>query len=68
MEIVIYQIIIGAIIIVATLLKGQIGLNCAAVAAVAWTFLHVFAPWLMLIQFAVIAVAYMVATGIVSEE
>lgn len=67
MEILIYQIVIAAIVIGAALLKGAIGLKWAAVGTVVWTVLHIFAPWLMLIQFFTIAIAYAVGNAIVAD-
>jgi len=68
MEILIYQLVIAAIIISAALLKGRIGLNWAAIGAVIWTLFHIFAPWLMLIQFFTIAIAYSIGGAIVADD
>lgn len=68
MEILIYQLVIAAIVIGAALLKGAIGLKWAAIGAVVWTVLHIFAPWLMLIQFFTIGVAYAVGSAIVADD
>ena len=68
MAIATYQIVIASIIIVAALLKGQIGANWTAGAAVIWTLFHVFAPWLMLLQFGTIVLAYTVGSFIARKE
>lgn len=64
----IYQLVIAGIIILGALLKGEEGLNWTAIGAAAWTVFHIFAPWLMLLQFATIAVAYGIGTAIVKED
>ena len=68
MTIATYQIVIASIIIIAGLLKGGVGANWAAGAAVVWTLFHVFAPWLMLLQFGTILLAYIVARYIARNE
>lgn len=68
MEILIYQLVIAGVVIGAALLKGAIGLQWAAIGAVVWTVLHIFAPWLMLIQFFTIGIAYAIGNAIVAEE
>jgi len=68
MEIIIYQIAIAAIIIVAAIIKGSKGLKYASIGAVVWTLFHIFVPWLMLVQFLTIALAYGIGNAIVQEE
>lgn len=68
MEILIYQLVIAAIIIGAALLKGAVGLKWAAIGAVIWTVLHIFAPWLMLIQFFTIGIAYAIGGAIAADH
>ncbi|PJF37909.1 MAG: hypothetical protein CUN55_19685 [Phototrophicales bacterium] len=68
MEILIYQIVIGAIIVVAAIVKGEIGLKYATIGAVVWTVFHIFMPWLMLLQFVTIALAFGIGNAIVQEE
>jgi len=68
MVILIYQLVIGAIVVGGALVKGKIGLNWATTGAVVWTILHIFAPWLMLIQFGTIGVAYAIGNAIAGDE
>lgn len=68
MAILIYQIVIIGIIVTAALLKGSVGLKWASGAAVVWTLFHVVVPWLMLIQFVTIAIAYGLGNAIARDE
>ena len=63
-----YQLVIAAFVIGAALLKGAIGLKWAAIGALVWTMFHIFAPWLMLIQFCTIGIAYAIGNAIVVEK
>jgi len=67
MAILIYQLVIAAIIICAAIVKGEIGVRWAAIGAVIWTVFHIFAPWLMLLQFGTIAAAFATGKAIVRE-
>jgi hypothetical protein len=62
-----YQALIGGIILLAScfgkeILKGAVGL------AALWTCTHIFAPWLMIVQFFTIAISggigYVIASGV----
>lgn len=64
----IYQFVIAGIIIAGALFKGAIGLKWTAIGAVVWTLWHIFAPWLMLIQFFTIGIAYAIGNAIVGER
>lgn len=68
MAIAAYQIVIASIIIMAGFLKGQIGANWAAGAAVVWTIFHIVAPWLMLLQFGTILIAYAMGSFIARKD
>ena len=68
MEILIYQAVIGSLIVGAAFLKGAIGLKWATGAAIVWTLFHVYAPWLMGIQFITIGIAYAIGNSITADE
>jgi hypothetical protein len=68
MEIVIYQLTIAGIIIIASIIKGRAGCNLASIIAVIWTLTHIFAPWLMAIQFVTIGISYLLGRSISSES
>ena len=64
----VYQIVIAGIIIGGTLLKGAKGLKWTAIGAVVWTLWHIFVPWLMLLQFGTITLAYAIGNAIIKED
>lgn len=66
--VIIYQLVIACIIIAGALFKGAIGLKWTSIGAVVWTVWHIFAPWLMLLQFFTIAVAYAIGNAIVGDK
>jgi hypothetical protein len=68
MIIIIYQIIIALIIVLSAIIKGKKGLNYSLIGTIIWTLLHIFVPWLMIIQFFTILVAYGIGNAIVKEE
>ena len=63
-----YQIVIAAIIVAGAFLKGRVGLKWATIAAVVWTLAHVPIPWLMLLQFITISIAYGIGNAIAGDE
>lgn len=68
LTVIVYQFVIAGIVIGGALLKGAVGLRWTAIGAVVWTLWHIFAPWLMLLQFFTIAIAYAIGNAIVGEE
>jgi hypothetical protein len=63
MAILLYQIFIALIVVIVGS-SSKIAATITAGFAALWTLTHVFMPWLMVIQFFTIWVAYSVAIGI----
>ena len=64
--IVFYQVVIFSIILVAARF-GTPALNRVTLAVVVFTFVNIFKPWLMVLQFGTIFVAYRLAKYVVNE-
>lgn len=58
-----YQVTIAFIIIIASLF-GKKSFYIAVGGAIIWTLTHVFMPWLMIVQFFTIFIAYSIGRGI----
>ncbi len=58
MLILVYQLVIGGVILAAAIAAGKRGLWVSTAVAVAWTLSHVVMPWLMALQAITILLAF----------